>query len=242
VFIDVSSLTRAHIARFAYDAFALSRRTSKKVVVDFVYSPAEFSPPPNDFGPISFRGPVIPELCGWNPDPEVSSALIVGIGYEPDLALGLSEEIEPEDVFAFRPAGHDPRYTSAIDRQNHDFLQKLPSERKLEYDVFDPYALYVKLINVVVGFKQKRRTTIVPLGPKIFSLCSVLCGLECLPALAVWRVTAAEFGEPVNRLANGRLDFLRVEFVETGAYKAPASGIADASRPASSASRTTRHN
>jgi hypothetical protein len=174
-----------------------------------VYSPARFTPPPTEFGPIHVREPVIPELSGWSADADLPTALVFGIGYEPDIALGLEEEMEPGQVVVFRPSEHDKRYDIAIDQQNREFLSKMPPNKIVYYNVFDPFTLYAKLANVVSGLQRDCRTTLIPFGPKIFSLCSILCGFEWLPAVSVWRVSAAEFAEPTNRVANGRLEFLR---------------------------------
>ncbi|MFH1943473.1 MAG: hypothetical protein ABIL68_15330, partial [bacterium] len=81
----------------------------------------------------------------------------------------------------------------------------------IEYNVFDIYSLYVRLCNVLAGLNYNSRPTIVPMGPKTFSLCCVLSGLEWMPYVSVWRVSAAEFGDPINRIPNKKLGFLRME-------------------------------
>ena len=210
--VDISSMTRSQIATICYELYLCSRIAQRELVVDFMYSFAAFTPPSKEFGPIRFRGPVIPQLGGWTAEPDLPIALVFGIGYEKDIALGLTEEIEPTDLLVFRPTGHDPRYDQAIDSQNCDFLDRIPQNRILTYDIYDPFGLYSRLINVISGFQRDRRTTIVPLGPKMFSLCSILCGMEWIPSVSVWRVSAAEFGEPTNRTANGKIGCLRMSF------------------------------
>jgi hypothetical protein len=210
ILVDISSLTRQHIAIICYEVIAHRELCSSATTVDFVYSPAQYAPPPAEFGPIQVREPIIPELSGWSADADLPTALVFGIGYEPDIALGLEEEMEPGDVVVFRPAEHDPRYDAAIDEQNREFLSKMPPNKIVCYNVFDPFTLYAKLANVVSGLQRDCRTTLIPLGPKIFTLCSILCGFEWLPAVSVWRVSAAEFAEPTNRVPLGTLEFLRV--------------------------------
>lgn len=210
IIVDISSLTREHIAIICYEAIAHRELCSTPTTIDFVYAPAQYTPPPTEFGPIQVREPIIPELSGWSADADLPTALVFGIGYEPDIALGLEEEMEPGDVVVFRPSEHDSRYDAAIDEQNREFLSKMPPNKIVYYNVFDPFTLYATLANVVSGLQRDCRTTLIPLGPKIFTLCSILCGFEWLPAVSVWRVSAAEFAEPLNRLPLGTLEFLRV--------------------------------
>lgn len=209
--VDISSITRAHIASICYEWFAASYKYKSTIAIDFVYSHALFSEPPVEFGPIKVRGPVIPELCGWSPEPDIPSSLIIGIGYEKDIALGITEELEPSDLIVFIPILHDKKYSLAIDRLNKMFLDSIPSNKIIEYNVFDIYTLYARLCNVVAGLKHDTRPTLVPLGPKIFSLCCVLSGLEWMPYVSVWRVSSAEFGDPINRIPSGILGFIRLE-------------------------------
>jgi hypothetical protein len=209
--VDISSMTRAHIASICYEWFAASQTYGVNVVVDFTYSHAQFSEPPAEFGPIKVRGPVISELCGWSSDPDLTTSLIIGIGFEKDIALGMTEELEPSDLVVFRPVQHDEKYSQAIDRLNQDYFDTIPPNRVIEYNVFDMYALYTRLCNAVAGLIHDTRPTLVPLGPKVFSLCCMLSGLEWMPHISVWRVSAAEFGDPINRIPSGILGFLRME-------------------------------
>lgn len=64
VLFDISSCTREVIANvlLILNDFASSRMGS--VTIDFVYSLAEYAPPPVIFGPIKFNGPVLPEFSG----------------------------------------------------------------------------------------------------------------------------------------------------------------------------------
>jgi hypothetical protein len=214
--VDISSITRAHIAIICYEWFVASRVISRDILVDFVYSYAKYSEPPVEFGPIKVRGPVIPELCGWNGELEIPTSLIIGIGYEKDMALGITEELEPSDLVVFRPMRHEKRYSEAIDRLNKVFLESIPPDRIVNYNVYDIFSLYTKLCNAISGLVHDTRPTLVPMGPKIFSLCCVLSGLEWLHSVSVWRVSAAEFGDPINRVPNGDLGFLRMELQNSG--------------------------
>ncbi len=208
--VDVSSLTRTLTAHLCYVIKNLGQRLGVQIVTDFIYSHAKFSTPADDFGSINFRGPVIPELSGWAAEVDRASALVLGMGYEKDIALGLAEEIEPGYLVVFVPTGHDQRYTEAISDQNSDFLEHIPEENRISYDVFDWFGTFISLNNVVSALQDDYRTILTPLGPKTFSLCCILSGIERIPHVSVWRVSAGEFGDPVDRSPDGRISCLRV--------------------------------
>src|SRR5204863_4380244 len=66
LWIDISSITRSLIARFAFVCDKLATETGVEVQADFSYSPAKFYEPPSDVAPIVHKGAVIPELSGWS--------------------------------------------------------------------------------------------------------------------------------------------------------------------------------
>lgn len=207
--IDVSSMTRNHIASICYESVAAAQKLNVTIILDFIYSHALYSPPPLEFGPIQFRGPVLPEFSGWSPQLELPTAIVFGLGYEPDVVLGLAEELEPGKIILFKPSQHDNRYTKAIEKSNCEIIDKVPKEICFEYSVFDWYLVFVRLTNVITGLYGNSRVTLVPFGPKIFSVCCILSGLDWYPFVSVWRVSPAEYGNPVNRFANGIMSCLR---------------------------------
>jgi hypothetical protein len=67
------------------------------------------------------------------------------------------------------------------------------------------------LESVVYGLLKSFNVIVLPFGPKIFTLCSLLvAGLH--PTVSVWRVSAGGAERPVNRRASGRITCLTVTF------------------------------
>lgn len=208
VCIDVSSITRRRLALWLD---ALRECTfSGRIVVEFYYCPSEFTEAPGATAN-TWAGPVTEGFAGWSSDPELPSYLIIGLGYEPDRAAGAIEYIEPAEVILFEPVSHEPRFTPAIkeaNRQLWTFGRELATRR---YSVEDPLGTFVVLERLVKRLASHTRPILLPFGPKLFALNSMLVAMF-YPAVAVWRVSGSEIEIPVQRRASGGLFGLRVTF------------------------------
>lgn len=214
VVIDISCMTREMIALIVFLLAKLSRHLKRVVHTTFLYAPAKYSNPPTLRAPIMTKGPVIPELAGWSP-PALPTTVVFGIGYEPDLALGVLEDFEPRIFWVFRPSGHDERYTKAINKVNKTFIEVTPAGCEISYPVLKPIELFTSLESLVHGALQRNRVVLVPLGPKIFALSSMLVSMIHFPRVAVWRVSSGPYSKPVNRHANGSVVGVDVTFAAT---------------------------
>lgn len=214
ILIDVSSMTRQMIALIALNAANI--QGALDVECDFVYSPASFGELPDVEGPILSNGPVCDQLAGWSPTVGVPCGLVLGIGYEPDLALGVIEDLEAGEVWAFRPYNSDKKYDVAINDHNQGLDQHIPNSNYVRYFIYDPYYLYIALGQLVRSAKYEYRTIIVPLGPKIFSLCATLVTLSNYPDVGLWRVSAGPNLTPVDRKPTGEVFGIKTIFRHRG--------------------------
>ncbi len=212
VLIDISSMTRQLIASLCFGLGELAQQRSIQIHCDFAYSMAKFGDLPELHGPIVSNGPVITKLAGWSPTPGVPCGLILGIGYEEDLALGVIEELEAGAVWGFRPKNNDPQYDSAIDEHNHGLFDTISLKRLVRYTPQDPYSLFVSLDQLASLSKDDFRILIIPFGPKIFALAACLVGMSNYPDVGVWRVSAGPNLKPVDRKPEGTLIGLTVVF------------------------------
>ncbi len=207
--VDISSLTRFRIASiFA----AISEFEHDVVIVDFVYSVAQYVPPIVEMVEIVRAGPVIPQLAGWSQEPDRPSAAIVGLGYERDKAIGALEYIEPAEVWAFQAVSRDERYDRDAQKANFLLWQVLPEQRRIRYRVDKPMDCFIDLESLTYGVLQYSRPLLIPFGPKIFALCCILVGNIHAPRVGVWRVTAGENEPAIERKADGKVVGLRVQF------------------------------
>jgi hypothetical protein len=228
VWVDISSMTRPLIATICYELWSRTAKAGAVVEASFVYSQAEFSPPAPDYGPIAYKGAVIPEFAGWADDPSIPCAAIFGIGYEVGLALGALEDLEPAEAWAFRPTGHVAAYDREIDKSNSDFLGELDPNHVLRYDVNSPLQLFSSLESVVYGSLSSRRVVIIPFGLKLFALGGCLVALQHFPRVNVWRVSGETLTKAVNRVPNGWISQVDVVFDRSRAelFRVPYHGLA----------------
>jgi len=206
--IDVSSITRRMMAELILEITHLSIR--RRVVADFWYCPAIFERPQLGSPPIEVSGPALPEFAGWSIDPERTLAVLVGLGYEPNLALGTLEYLEPGRVWAFVPRGEDSRYDRAVVKSNSDLLAQLSPDRIVSYAVGEPWQTSMMVDSLVDGLLPQFRVVLVPFGPKVFALCCSLVAAIYQPAVTLWRTSTATFQVPPDRHASGKVYGLRV--------------------------------
>jgi hypothetical protein len=146
-------------------------------------------------------GPIAPEFSGWWSEPDLPTAAIVGVGYEQDKALGAIEHVQPSEVWLFFPRSPVAEYTSALEYANRSLIEKVKRERgkMLHYDVDAPYALFADLESLVAGLSSRANCILLPFGPKLFALSSLLVACVHREA-AVWRVSGAE--QPTDRIGH----------------------------------------
>lgn len=206
--IDISSMTRSRLAIVISELSQFSSELA--VTVDFVYSLAEYSPPPRTVGKNIHVGPVIPEFSGWWTEPDRPLTAIVGLGYEENKALGALEHIQATDIWVFVPRSAIAQYTQALTAANADLLRATPPSRILTYDVGDPMTSLAQLESLSAGVIARKNLILLPFGPKIFVLVSLLTARIHHPEIAVWRVSGSE--EVVDRKPSKYVMGLRVVF------------------------------
>jgi len=210
VCVDVSSMTRFRMAVIVDTLRKL--KSVSKVRALFLYSLAQFSRAPQTCSPNLHVDPVLACFAGWPVDPDRGPVAIVGLGYEQDKALGAVEHIQASQIWAFSPTSEDRRYTRAQEEANKTLLESIPLDRRLAYPVNQPLDSFVRLESLTHRILRTDNLVLLPFGPKIFALCCILIG--CLYSqVAVWRVSAGETEEPLNRIPNGELCGLDVDFV-----------------------------
>ena len=207
VAFDVSSLSRGRIAAIVE---TLSESDFEcNIHATFLYAPARFTEPPQP-GEITICQPVSAFFAGFSLFPGRPPTAIVGLGYEVDRALGVVEYLESDDVIALRPNGVDTKFDRAV-RNANETLMARPGQRLYiaDYQVNDPFGLFVMTESIVDGLRDSR-PTLVPMGPKILALVSlVVCAIH-LPDAAVWRVSAGDAESPTEKVPQGSLTGLEL--------------------------------
>lgn len=182
--IDVSSMTRTVMADFLSQL--IDDPYFSGISISVIYSLAKFAEPSNspanliDFSPIR-------QFSGWTVQPEKPAAMILGLGYELDQAIGAIEYIDPSTTIIFSPVGKDPRFAISVAEANEPLFEIVAQPRVVRYDVDDPLGSYWYLHSLVGTLVNDARVIIVPMGPKIFVSLCLLCQREFGNEVSVWR-------------------------------------------------------
>lgn len=205
--VDISCMSRTRMASVL--AALMQFVDTRDIVADFVYSTSTYSPPSDLGDPIVAAGAVLPFFAGWSNETDQPLVAIIGLGYEPDKAVGAFEYIEASDVWAFSPSSpFEPRFDAAVKKANKSLLERIPASQRLHYRLDEPVMCFGRLESLVYGLSKQNRPVIIPFGPKLFSLCALL--VACVHRdTPVWRISSDQIGQPVDRAPSGRIIALR---------------------------------
>lgn len=189
--VDISSITRLRMGNILQ---ALCSFTKSDVTLDitFAYNVAEYSAPGTQLELATTCGPVSAFFAGWPDDPEQPVAAVLGLGYETEKALGALEYIEPAASLLVCPISKDPRYDVGVVDANNSLTSQSKSSELYRYHV-DKGTDCIELLDALVSrLEDDFRIIILPFGPKLFALCSMLIAIRDYPKVGVWRVSSSE--------------------------------------------------
>lgn len=207
--VDVSCFDRYRLASIVAVVNEVS--ITRPASVYFWYALAAFTPPPVNIPPNEVVGPIHGSFAGWFNDPGRPLALVVGLGYEPGKALGAAEYLQATKVVAFFPDSPVEEFSPEVERSNRLILSQLCPEEIVHYRVDDPEMTLARVHSVVTGLCISHNVVLLPLGPKIFSLVSLLERL-IQPEISVWRVSEGSWIQPKDVESSGNVFGLRVCF------------------------------
>jgi hypothetical protein len=207
--VDVSSTSRLRLA------LLIERLMTADVAcdfcVDFLYSFARYGSGIEETV-VTKAGPVTEMFAGWAGDPDVPLAAVFGLGYERDKALGVLEFLEPAEVWAFQPTSNEAKYGELIREANTSFYAGLSPRHILEYPVKYPFDSFRQVESFVYGIMQRSRVILLPFGPKLFALASLLVASIHYPRVSVWRVSGEDSVAADDRVPTGEIVRLRATF------------------------------
>lgn len=209
VLIDISSMTRSWYGGIIR---ALRKEsTFSKIIADFIYTPAVYNKidvddyPPNEIV-ASVKG--FSSLCF----PDKPTALVLGIGWDKQRAIGLFEELDPKIAIVFHTfPGSDKRFAKDSLKANKELLYLLPKNNIYGYPMNDTITTYNILESVTSGLIEEYNVVLASLGPKIFGLCCFLLSTK-YPEMSVWRVGAGSKGPVVDHKPSRKKVILETEW------------------------------
>lgn len=201
--VDISCFNRS---RLAHLVDALRSLPAKEIKVTFRYSIAEFTPPVEDAAPTVSVEPVIPQFAGWTTRPDRPPAAIVGLGYEPNKAIGIVDHLEINNAtWAYYPLGPIPEYYQRVLEANQSLLDIIQADGRCQpYELNEPTQLFSEMNSLVDKLKTHFNAVLIPFGPKLFALIALLVA-SLHDDVGVWRVSSGSLEAPVNRKPSGHI-------------------------------------
>ena len=200
VLVDITVMSRHRLAIVMCELFD---NLPKGSIISVVYSISSFVTPPEDNTPIKYVREISPQLSGSLGDLSLPTSVVLGLGYEQNKALGVSNLLDAGFMYAFIPESPVGQFKEQVLNNNSDLLMTIPKDNIFYYDVCSPYSTYLSLRSLILAVREHSRPLLVPLGPKILSSLSVFLGLELRPELPVWRVSSGHAEIPVDRPPSG---------------------------------------
>lgn len=209
--IDISSFNRTRLATIV-EWLSNSKEYCATAIAHFYYSLASFSEPTHDPAVRNRHvGPVTPTFAGWSEDPMLPPYAVLGLGYENGKALGAIDHLEVSNALAFVPTSPVDEYLPALISANETLINTLGSDHVLRYRVHEPIRTFEMVESVVNGLLPNFNPILLPFGPKIFFVISLLVAL-LHPECSVWRVSAGESESPSDRTASDHIISFETNF------------------------------
>lgn len=210
VLVDYSCMTRVWYASLIQTLRNLD--VNRNIELYFVYSPSSYAEPQPP-GTNRFIGP-ISGFCQLEL-PHRETALILGLGYEKERAIGLVDYVEPKETYAFyTDPALEPQFVRTVVKNNHDLLLDL-NRAGPGYVIRHPLANLTRtnalLAALCSRLSDSYRVILAPLGVKPFSLACLLMSIR-FRGVDVWRVSAGSQGPPIDREPLGPILTLKASF------------------------------
>jgi hypothetical protein len=192
VAFDISTMTRswhgAIISQLRLESF------ESQVQTFFAYAPAQFKRPYTATVPNEFVSPVDGFASLSTPDKPV--ALLIGLGYERESALGLQQLLDPAMTVLLIPhSGEGDEYHKFVLRNNREMLRRTSQDWTFDYSLSEPANTFAMLASIVSGIRQSYRVVLASLGPKLFGILCFLLASR-FPDISVWRISSGVHSKP----------------------------------------------
>lgn len=181
---DVSSLNRAVLFDYLLQ-FAKYLHPGDQLTV--LYSPAAYSAPDWKFPQLESFGPISNYFTSFNSDPSLPLSLMLGLGFEPGVSMGIISQLEPRLTYCLWGSGADVRFDRTVKKANFDFRFPGYPTKAVRYLLNDPRGSFDLMEGITYGLMRDFNVIVVPLGPKIFSVLAGLLAMKHFGKVSVWR-------------------------------------------------------
>jgi hypothetical protein len=197
---DGSSMSQNWYYEF-FRWFSESQDRYQKVYLRFVYSMGAYVP---DYAPLKVKG-VREFLKTGDRKQKRKKALILGLGHEAHVAEAIVKLEKPDLLYLFySDPAVDKRFVEQVFINNHGLINDTPIRNLVSYPIHNGQSIYQSLIDILLPIRDEYSITLVPQGPKIFSVAAMLVHLgypDTLISYPVFKKTHSSdripCGEPV---------------------------------------------
>ena len=102
-------------------------------------------------------------------------ALILGLGQEKNVSDSIFKIINPDLLYLYYadpPA--EKRFVEKVLVNNHNLINEVPIRNLVAYPIRNAQTIYQSLINIILPLRNEYSIVLIPQGPKIFSVVSML--------------------------------------------------------------------
>ncbi len=102
-------------------------------------------------------------------------ALILGLGQEKNVSDSIFKIINPDLLYLYYadpPA--EKRFVEKVLVNNHNLINEAPIRNLVSYPIRNAQTIYQSLINIILPLRNEYSIVLIPQGPKIFSVVSML--------------------------------------------------------------------
>lgn len=152
--------------------FSENQEDYSSATVRFVYTMADYvepGPPQKVKRLIDFSD------LGKVPGKKKKKALMLGLGHEESLCQSIYRIVKPDLLYLFyADPPVDKQFVEKLFVNNHALINEVPIRNLVAYPIRNGQVIYQNLIDTILPLRNDYSITIVPMGPKIFSVASML--------------------------------------------------------------------
>jgi len=176
VLIDISVMTRTWYHGLL--KYIVNLPDNKQISLRVVYCPAENVHAVKLRKSLSINYLNMVTKSGKSID-DRPTALLLGLGHEQDIARRLHEIIRPDRTkLLYADPEMRKEYVEKIFITNHSLINRTDIKELFAYPMHDTSVIYSLLVDLIMPLRKDYRVIIIPQGPKIFSLISMIVQLS----------------------------------------------------------------
>ncbi len=208
IIVDYSSMTRIWYGSIL-KYFQFKQCATRIVNVIFCYTIAKYVKSPQKQSYNIHIGPI----RGFTSIsvPQKPTALIIGLGYERNRAMGLYEYFDGETFLFYTDDSKESKYSEEVKANNSEIMHKTKNPNKYEYPINDMNYTNRLLTSLCNELFNDYRIIIAPCGPKPFTLLSLIIALR-YENVDAWRISSGKESFSIDKEAEGEIIVYKVSF------------------------------